>query len=187
MLTLKPLLSKIRISSTWKIHQWFFVETKRLDERIVWIEISGLHLCAWGSNAFKKVAFHGEMFDIHVHELGTWSISITINSLDTSSNVDVNDIDKVADVVEENSIDDLNDLNDNLNDLAQEFKEDEVYMDDLNVNFLDQTHVPLKEEIPVPTFSNGGTSDLSHPHLQTDMLILFLFLKACIFIFLEVL
>ncbi|GJX88392.1 hypothetical protein Tco_0340406, partial [Tanacetum coccineum] len=145
------------------------------DERIVWIEISGLHLYAWGSNAFKKVASHylisekvhvevlGEIFDIHVHELGTWSISITINSLDTSSNVDVNDIDKVADVVEENSIDDLNDLNDNLNDLAQELKEDEVYVDDLNVNFLDQTHVPLKEEIPVPTFSNGGTSDLSHP------------------------
>ncbi|GJZ58116.1 RNA-directed DNA polymerase, eukaryota, reverse transcriptase zinc-binding domain protein [Tanacetum coccineum] len=110
-----------------------------------------------------NVEVHGELFDVHVHELGTWSTSITDNSLDTFSNVDVNDINKVEDVVEENPIDDLNDLNDNLNDLAQELKEDEVHEDDLNVNFQDQIQVPLKEEIHVPTFSNGETSNPSRP------------------------
>ncbi|GJS61759.1 hypothetical protein Tco_0656543 [Tanacetum coccineum] len=125
----------------------------KVDERLIWVEINGLPLCAWGSNAFKKVAgmvgkfmffeaeestamssgricistrshkfvsekvhveVHGENFEVHVHELGTWSINITDDSIDTSSHIDVNEIEKVTDSVEENSVDDLNDLNDTL-------------------------------------------------------------------------
>ncbi|GJX08668.1 hypothetical protein Tco_0196600 [Tanacetum coccineum] len=121
----------------------------KVDERMIWGEISGLPLYAWGSNAFKKVAcmfgkfmffgaeestamssgrvcvstrshkfmsekvhveVHGETFEVQVHELGTWSISITNTSLDTSSHIDMNDIKKVVATVEENSVDDLNDL-----------------------------------------------------------------------------
>ncbi|GJX12519.1 hypothetical protein Tco_0204277 [Tanacetum coccineum] len=126
----------------------------KVDERMIWVEIIGLPLCAWGFNAFKKVAcmfgkfiffeaeesitmssgrvcistkshnfifervqvdVHGVMFEVHVHELGSWSINITDDSLDTSSSFDVNDIDMVADSVKENSLDDLNDLHYNLN------------------------------------------------------------------------
>ncbi|GJT25644.1 putative RNA-directed DNA polymerase, eukaryota, reverse transcriptase zinc-binding domain protein [Tanacetum coccineum] len=105
----------------------------KVDERMIWIKISGLPLCAWGSNAFKKVAslfgkfkffedeestamsservcistrsykqiskkiiveVNGEMFDVHVHEIGTWSINITDNTSDTSSHMDVNGLEK---------------------------------------------------------------------------------------------
>ncbi|PWA84396.1 hypothetical protein CTI12_AA160070 [Artemisia annua] len=99
----------------------------RVDERMVWVEISGLPLCAWGSNAFKKVAssvgkfmffeddhsaamsigrvciatkqmkfisevvevvINGEEFDAHIHELGSWSISIDDDhSSDSSESV----------------------------------------------------------------------------------------------------
>ncbi|GJU82491.1 hypothetical protein Tco_1284856 [Tanacetum coccineum] len=87
------------------------------DERLIWVEINGLPLCAWGSNAFKKVVVHGEIFEVHVYELGTWSINIIDDLIDTSFHIDVNEIEKVADTVEENSVDDLND---NFNEMAHD-------------------------------------------------------------------
>ncbi|GJV27297.1 hypothetical protein Tco_1383745 [Tanacetum coccineum] len=78
----------------------FALPSFKVDEHMIWIKISGLPLCAWGSNAFKKVAclFRKFMF-FEVEEsttmsLGTWSISISDNSLDFSSCGDFNDRDK---------------------------------------------------------------------------------------------
>ncbi|GKE27191.1 RNA-directed DNA polymerase, eukaryota, reverse transcriptase zinc-binding domain protein, partial [Tanacetum coccineum] len=77
------------------------------------------------------VEVHGEYFEVHVQEIYTWSVNISDNSLDTSSNIDVNEVINAADAansVEDNSIDDLKDLNENLNNMDHDFKDDKEPM-----------------------------------------------------------
>ncbi|GJS66565.1 RNA-directed DNA polymerase, eukaryota [Tanacetum coccineum] len=156
----------------------------KVDERMIWVEISGMPLCAWGSNAFKKVAslfgkfvffeaedsiamsagrmciatkshkhisekvlveVHGEHFEVHVQEISTWSVNIIDNSQDTSSNIDVKEVVKDAEVtnsMEDDSIDDLNDLNGNLNNLDHDFKD----MEKLEYAYSVQHDTLMKEE-----------------------------------------
>ncbi|GJV30514.1 hypothetical protein Tco_1386962 [Tanacetum coccineum] len=164
-----------------KIHHVSTSPSFKVDERMIRVEISGLPLCAWGSNAFKKVAcmfgkfmfFNNEestamssgricistkshnffservkvevnwvRFDVHVHELGSWSINIIEDSLDASLNSDVNVIDKVADSVEENSYDDLDNLHENLNQSLNEPEMELKY--EAQQNVLEDEIKPMK-------------------------------------------
>ena len=142
----------------------------KVDERLIWVEISGLSLCAWGSNAFKKIVclfrkfmffeveqstsmctgrvcistkshnpvsekvmveVHGEIFETLVHEIGTWSINIVDETPDASSSEDENEVEKVADTYEGNSVDDLDDVFKNLN---NDIEETEDGLDHPSVN-----------------------------------------------------
>ncbi|GJQ94641.1 hypothetical protein Tco_0285172 [Tanacetum coccineum] len=140
----------------------------RVDERMIWIEISGLPLCIWGSTAFKKVAclfgnfmffevdqsaainigrvciaakshhpisknvhveVHRENFDIHVQEIGTWSINILDDSLDSQSTEDKKNVEKVESSEDVNSVNGLEDL---INDLNKDKGHNDVNLDDVS-------------------------------------------------------
>ncbi|GKF68990.1 hypothetical protein Tco_0198669, partial [Tanacetum coccineum] len=74
----------------------------------------------------------------------------TDDLIDTSSHINMNEIEKVVDSVKENSLNDLNDLNDlnkNLNEMAHGINKDkEVQMDNLNTTTIEQTKVFMKKK-----------------------------------------
>ncbi|GJT72599.1 hypothetical protein Tco_1031885 [Tanacetum coccineum] len=96
----------------------------KADEHMTWIEIYGFPLCAWGSNTYTKLADMFSKFMFFEAEesmemsLGTWNINIVDETLDSSDNSDVNVMEKVEDCVDKNSLADLNDLKETINELA---------------------------------------------------------------------
>ncbi|GJZ69259.1 hypothetical protein Tco_0632809 [Tanacetum coccineum] len=106
------------------------------------------------------------MFDVQVHEIGTWSINITNNTSDTPSHVDVNGLEKDDIYVDDNPNDDLNDLNDKLNELAQATKDEEIHFDCPNTTNLNRPREQVEDEV----IKVSDTCDLSRPrfyHTQT--------------------
>ncbi|GJV00413.1 RNA-directed DNA polymerase, eukaryota, reverse transcriptase zinc-binding domain protein [Tanacetum coccineum] len=181
-----------------------------LDERILWIEISGLPLCAWGSNAYKKIACsfgkflffekedsstlssgrvcissksHGlisenvqvkinnELFEATVQEIGSWCIKITNDYINLSSNDNIKDVDTSSESIDDHSVDDLEYIQTNLNNIVNQVSEQKMDNNEENKQGEEDIHLMVPQQPPKKEANNkesnpeckAESSDLSRP------------------------
>ncbi|GJR45822.1 putative RNA-directed DNA polymerase, eukaryota, reverse transcriptase zinc-binding domain protein [Tanacetum coccineum] len=144
--------SKFQENSTMK-NLYYSIKTPspsfKVEERMIWIEINRLPLCAWGSNAFKKVASLFGKFKFFEDEEST---ALSSGRVCISTRKD-------EIFVDDNPNDDLNDLNDKLNELAQATKDEKIHFECSNATDLNQPREQVEEEF----IKVSDTSDLSRP------------------------
>nr|GEV05024.1 RNA-directed DNA polymerase, eukaryota, reverse transcriptase zinc-binding domain protein [Tanacetum cinerariifolium] len=157
-----------------KVPSPFFV----VDERVIWIEVSGLPLCAWGSSAFKKITnLFGKFnfFDDDVEDsmcMGRAYITTKIKSLisekvnvtikDSNFNVHVKEISTWSALI-------YNDMDSNESDDDHDMEEHRSTNEDVDLNaalddFIQQNIV---KENALKDFKEGDQANVS-THVAGD-------------------
>ncbi|GJT77157.1 RNA-directed DNA polymerase, eukaryota [Tanacetum coccineum] len=100
-----------------------------VEERMVWVEISGLPLCAWGSNAFKKIVasvgkFMSLMMINRYYEMVRVCIAVQSNKFISLSGE--SDSDSKVDIESNNEVDSENEGD--LHGLFQEEQKEEKFL-----------------------------------------------------------
>ncbi|GJZ76721.1 hypothetical protein Tco_0641393 [Tanacetum coccineum] len=127
----------------------------RVDERMIWLEISDLPHCAWGSNSYKKIAsLFGKFkfFEDEETSMSLGKVCISTKSIQRISDtikveMEANHLDKDDTSVEDKENDDLDDIDGILKDLDNDTKNEENIFVSPNDVVPDQMIKQVEEEI----------------------------------------
>ncbi|GJX62991.1 RNA-directed DNA polymerase, eukaryota, reverse transcriptase zinc-binding domain protein [Tanacetum coccineum] len=140
-----------------------------IDERIFWIEISGLPLCAWGSNAYKKIACNfGKFLFVNKEDssaLSSGRVCISSKSHHLISE-NVQELDISSESIDDYTVDDLEHIQANLNNIDNQDFDQKMDLNEDNKQGEAVIQQPPKEEVDSKVSNpdrKAEPSDLSRP------------------------
>ncbi|GKD40599.1 RNA-directed DNA polymerase, eukaryota, reverse transcriptase zinc-binding domain protein [Tanacetum coccineum] len=123
------------MSNIWigSFHLYITLALNQFDERILWIGVSGLPLCAWGSMTYKKIANNFRKFLFFEKEestaLSSGRLCISTKShqlISETVQVDIKKVDHESESMEEQPIDAFEILQTNLNNMDEQAFDNEM-------------------------------------------------------------
>ncbi|GKD68211.1 RNA-directed DNA polymerase, eukaryota [Tanacetum coccineum] len=118
-----------------------------------------------------QVEINNELFEATVQEIGSWCIKITDDYIDLSSNDNIKDVDTSSESIDDHSVDDLEYIQTNLNNIVNQVSEQKMDNNEENKQGEEDIHLIVPQQPPKEEANNkesnpeckAESSDLSRP------------------------
>nr|GEZ11240.1 GDSL esterase/lipase At5g42170-like [Tanacetum cinerariifolium] len=125
----------------------------------------------YGLEVTDKVEINNELLEATVQEISSWCIKITDDYIDLSSNDNIKDVDTSSESIDDHSIDDLEHIQTNLNNIVNQVSEQKMDNNEENKQGEEYIHFIVPQQPPKEEANNkesnpeckANSSDLSRP------------------------